>query len=434
MGKTSATVVTGWGLSTSAGGLATIIVHDGVPRTVNSGTTAVLNGINVVTAGKSGGTCYVRLNYGANGSVACGTMTSALSEFVRIARTYQAGGFATSLQIIEIHASTTPYSDALHLAQANRYFGLLGTKGETALLTRTTTKTCEVNGITWNVAAGAPCITPTGMLVERTATNYVLNNRTHPKAAEATGSITATQACVGWHEGTGTMTIAAGTATVTGLSCTAVSPGTLCTFNVTVTGTMAITTSAGTVTKAQIECPGSTKTSEIPTAGTAVARNADVLSLANPRNGQSIQSECMSGYFTPYSGLWTAQDRYTLMHGQNGGAPSINILSRATGWTNSLRGNDVGAGDSWIGYNAPALGSTGHLITASYSAAAPAATKLVLKVDGMTVTGGSFTDNATDGLITSAAPFYYPGNNGGAAPSMDGYLRDFRVYKSPTCR
>jgi hypothetical protein len=196
---------------------------------------------------------------------------------------------------------------------------------------------------------------------------------------------------------------------------------------------MAITTSAGTVTKAQIE-GGSTKTSEIPTAGTAVARNADSITVANPRSGQAIQSECMSGFFTPYSGAWGVHDRYTLMHGQNGGAPSMNSLHRPTGWTNSLRGSDAGAGDSWIGYNAPALGSTGHLITASYSAAAPAATKLVVKVDGVTVTGGSFTDNATDGLITSATAFYYPGNNGGAAPSMDGYIRDFRVYKSSTCR
>jgi hypothetical protein len=89
------------------------------------------------------------------------------------------------------------------------------------------------------------------------------------------------------------MTIANGTATTTGLSCTAVAPGTLCTFTVTVAGTMAVTTAAG-VTHAQIECPGSYRTSQINTAGTAVARNADAISATAPA-GTTFWSYALNG-------------------------------------------------------------------------------------------------------------------------------------------
>lgn len=148
-------------------------------------------------------------------------------------------------------------------------------------ITRTTSATyIDGNGDLQTCTAGQFRVAPDGLLVEPARTQFILNNSTHPKTGEATGSISA-QACVGWHDGTGTMTIAAGTATVTGLSCTAVAAGTLCPFTVTVAGTMAVTTTAGT-TRAQIECPGSYRTSFIPSAGTSAARNADQVSATVP--------------------------------------------------------------------------------------------------------------------------------------------------------
>jgi hypothetical protein len=148
-------------------------------------------------------------------------------------------------------------------------------------ITRTTKGTVLSGGSIVECNAGEFRVADTnGLLVEPARTQYVLNSGTHPKSAQATGTISA-QACVGWHTGVGNMTIAAGTATATGLSCSAVAPGTLCTFTVTVAGTMLVTTDAG-VTHAQIECPGSYKTSQINSAGTSTARNADQISATVP--------------------------------------------------------------------------------------------------------------------------------------------------------
>jgi hypothetical protein len=173
-------------------------------------------------------------------------------------------------------------------------------------ITRTTSATyIDGGGAIQTCTSGQFRVAPDGLLVEPARTQFIINNTTHPKTGEATGSITA-QACVGWHEGTGTMTIAAGTATVTGLSCTTVAAGTLCPFTVTVAGTMAVTTTTGT-TRAQIECPGSYRTSFITTAGTATARNADQISATVP----SITSGkwCLATTASLLAGTtWAAQD------------------------------------------------------------------------------------------------------------------------------
>jgi hypothetical protein len=308
-----------------------------------------------------------------------------------------------------------------------RQFGMLGTRGEEISLTRATTATNEVNGTVWNVPAGVPRVTTQGTLIERASTNYVLNNRTHPKTTEATASITATQACVGWHEGTGTMTIANGTATTTGLSCTAVSPGTLCTFTVTVGGTMAITTSAGTVTKAQIECPGSTKTSEIPTAGTSVARNADVATVPTPA-GLSPSRWCVEVVATPFGGrAWNAlANAVPWAIGTSSTANWAQAVARTTSSRFQWRGADnldaiYDVNSTWT------TAGPGYRVSFSNSAGIAR----ILR-DGATQSA-AFSGTGS-GVFGSFPATVYLGNSSTGSFPFDGYLRDFRIYRSPTCR
>jgi hypothetical protein len=261
--------------------------------------------------------------------------------------------------------------------------------------------------------------------VERLVDNFVLNNRTHPKAAEATGSIIATQTCVGWHEGTGTMTIANGTATTTGLSCTAVSPGTLCTFTVTVTGTMAITTSAGTVTKAQIECPGITKTSEIPTSGTSGRRNADVVTVPSPTLSDPNRW-CVEGSWTPYGGrAW----------GSNG-APQYVAVGAGDNSVEFFR--DVSATLIRYGITNSAATTTSYSYTHAFSAGSTHKLQAIdnggfmsMRADGVPMSRAlvAGTEPATMTLFDTPISFASFGTS-----AADVYLRDFRIYRSPTCR
>lgn len=167
-------------------------------------------------------------------------------------------------------------------------------------ITRTTAAQYWDGGSWQSCASGQYRVAPEGLLVEPTRNQYVLNNSTHPKTSEATASL-GTGSFIAWHEGTGTMTLAAGTATVTGLSCSAVAAGTTCSFTVTVAGTMSITTTAGT-TAAQIE-NGTYRTSLIATAGGMATRNIDVVTATIP---SLPQKWCIAVTATPEGGrAWT---------------------------------------------------------------------------------------------------------------------------------
>jgi hypothetical protein len=179
-----------------------------------------------------------------------------------------------------------------------------------------TVVTCSANQIR---------VGPSGILSEIARTNYVLNSTTHPKTAEATASI-GTGTAVARHAGSGTMTLAAGTATVTGLSCTTVAAGTLCTFTVTVAGTMTITTTAGT-TRAQVESGSLWASSWIDTAGSATARSEDyVRTVGFP----SLPSNwCIAATFQPAEGrAWSDTQGggfRMLQAGSDGGANSFRL-------------------------------------------------------------------------------------------------------------
>jgi hypothetical protein len=284
-------------------------------------------------------------------------------------------------------------------------------------ITRATNATyVDGNGDVQTCTTGQFRVAPDGLLVEPARTQYALQSATHPKAAEATGTVP-TGACVAWHDGTGTMTLAAGTATVTGLSCTTVAAGTLCPFTVTLTGTMALTTTAGT-THAQVECTGSYRTSRIVTTTTALARNADVVSATVP----AVPSKwCIAVTAKPGSGTaWTIY-------------PNLSYI-----WT---LGSISGANSAGVGFLAPSRTFLDHyssVPTERYvaSGATPSAGAnrfigcsiagdLNLSVAGVNYGTDSGAGSGTFG--TSPTTFYFNPSVGGVQVAT--FLKDLRMYK-----
>lgn len=180
-------------------------------------------------------------------------------------------------------------------------------------ITRVTASTYWDGSATQTCAAGSYRVEADGLLVEPARSNFVLSSTTHPKTDEATASI-GTGLFQARHQGTGTMTLVAGTATVTGLSCSGVAAGTVCTGTVTVAGTLTITTTEGT-TRAQVET-GAFPTSWIDNASAvaAAARNADQVYIANPI-ATGTPNWCVSATAKPSTArqwslayLWTLGD------------------------------------------------------------------------------------------------------------------------------
>ena len=305
----------------------------------------------------------------------------------------------------------------------------MGTKGEAVSITRASAATYQdASGTVYTCAAGYMRVGCDygfsglcGLLVEEARTNYALASATHPKSAEATASLP-TGSYVAWHAGTGTLTLAAGTATVTGLSCSAVSAGTLCSFTVTAAGTMAITTTSGT-THVQVE-PGTFRTSRIDTTTAAVARAADVVTVTNPLTNPARW--CVQGtYLLEYGRAWTLVVACTglFAFGANEWANNT-VRSYAAPNDSTLQAYVIVSGAETT-YSAPytlAAGSP-HTLQASYSGSAS------WRADGTTLTTTPNGSGGVPSAVQSAVVL-------GATPStlLNGYLQNFRVYRSATCR
>jgi hypothetical protein len=277
-------------------------------------------------------------------------------------------------------------------------------------VTRTTNATYEnPAGTVWTAAPGVARITTDGLLVEPARTNYALQSATHPKAAEATGAVPV-GACVAWHDGTGTMTLAAGTATVTGLSCTTVAAGTLCPFTVTLTGTMALTTTAGT-THAQVECAGSFRTSRIVTTTTALARNADAVTATVPAVPAKFS---VAGTFKKGNGApWTSGTPWSL--GTAAGANSASLTMGAANLVFTLIDGSIASKTCTVTAPGYAAGSS-QALTAKDLAGT------------MSLTGGCTQAGAGSGQFGTAPTTLYLGQTS-AGDQFSGFIKSLTLNK-----
>jgi hypothetical protein len=156
---------------------------------------------------------------------------------------------------------------------AGAYSTLTAATGQTLPCSRASTATYLDGSGTRQTAASNTCrVENTGLLMEGASTNRLLNSTapaTQTTASLATGSYT------GWIEGSGSVAFTVGTATATGLPCTATTGvANDCHFSITGAGTI-VATKTGTVTAEQLE-QMPFRTSLIITAGTVATRAADV--------------------------------------------------------------------------------------------------------------------------------------------------------------
>lgn len=117
-------------------------------------------------------------------------------------------------------------------------------------------------------------VTFPGVMVEPSATNYLLNSAT--PATQTTGSLGTGAYCL-WVTGGGSAEVSAGTATITGAG--TATEGTHVTFTVTGAGTVTVTVT-GTLTHFQLEA--SFQTSKIVTTTGTVTRQSDNITFSTP--------------------------------------------------------------------------------------------------------------------------------------------------------
>ena len=169
------------------------------------------------------------------------------------------------------------------------------------------------NTVTSNVvtAGTGAAITGGQLLVEpNAATNYFLQSdapATQTSGTLGTGTYTL------WMDGTGTVAVVGGTATITGAG--TASSGTNVTFTVTVAGTVVLTV-VGSPTRVQVE-NFTTRSSYIPTTTGAVTRAADA--FTTPTSGLLLAANgSVAMAFTPLSAVAAGGEFLTLDNGVTG--------------------------------------------------------------------------------------------------------------------
>lgn len=275
----------------------------------------------------------------------------------------------------------------------------------------------DAGGALQTCSANQLRVTPTGALIEAAGTNYVSNAATHPKTAQATAALP-TGAFVAWTAGSGTFSVAAGTAVVTGLTCSGVAAGTPCTFTVTTGGTMSITTSAG-ITLAQIEA-GSLPSSFIPTTTAPGTRAADAVTVPG---GMNPSAWCVAGTYTP-NGPWASTARGLYSTGSYHAANSLRSLMSATSYV-YLDTTDAAAGQKEIHLSiggGMASGSSHRIVGCDQAGT------LRLYLDGtLLVTNGSGTGSGVLGTIGALSL-----GDDSTGFILNGTISDFRICKRGT--
>jgi lysophospholipase L1-like esterase len=224
---------------------------------------------NFFCAGRDGAALryWTQQNLGTAIFSTAAAMTADSTHALKLGR-YDAAGFAYNGLIYEVVASSSGSSQYLCDLWARTLYGHVATSGQGLTVTRTTAATSVVGGTRYAYPPNALRIASDGALVEPARTQ-----KFSAPTAPATQTLTlSTGAHTFWLEGSGSYALTVGTATVTGLPCTATSSS-QCHFTVTGAGTVTAT-KTGTVTVAQCET-GSFATSLI----TGPSRTTDAVGV-----------------------------------------------------------------------------------------------------------------------------------------------------------
>lgn len=248
--------------------------------------------------------------------------------------------------------------------------------------------------------------TSSGFLSEETRTNSLLNS-TVP-ATQTTGSLT-TGTYTLWVNGSGSATPSAGTATLSGAA--AATNGFPNTFIVTVAGTVTVTVS-GSLNAFQLE-KGEYGTSFIVTAGTTVARAADVMTMPNTFGSAfSIYAEAMPLATT---GTVTAQ---ALLEGFKD-ASNRTSIRRASATGSTLASLVGGTGGSITDATVWAQGVTGKLAGAFAAGS-----------QGLCFNGGSVDAGSIASLPSAPTSLTIGSGSNGASIWFNGWIRYVGLWTS----
>jgi hypothetical protein len=289
--------------------------------------------------------------------------------------------------------------------------------GQAIAVTRASTATYCLSGSRTSAAANTLRVESGGALIEPAGLNYYLNSDTPTTQtiSLATGTYTA------WMEGSGSEAVAVGTATATGLPCTASggvtcgTHGTICTFTVTGAGTVTVTKS-GSPTNTTVE-NNAYPTSYIPTAGTAVARSADTVmaafSYSLPAQSMCMQADVQSAALSA-SSFNTVLGLYT---------DANNFWTWDIDPTSKLRLNGFFSSTSHVAYASstfPFSPSASHHVVARYDGA-----NETVCVDG-TCNSTAYTFSAGTSFIAVLLGENYLST----ATPLSGHLANVKVYPS----
>jgi lysophospholipase L1-like esterase len=288
----------------------------------------------------------------------------------------------------------------------------LGSKGEAVTFTRATAAYTFVSSAEQLCGTGLIRVADKGLLSEMLRTQY------HPSstapAAGTTASLSAS-AYVFAVEGSGSQAASFGTATGTGLPCTATQAAP-CSFTVSGAGTVTVAAVTGSLTRAQIE-QGYARSSQI----WGASRQFD---LANGPVSMPVGPLCVAMTAEPYGASpWNlAAAEFRMLFGAPTGANMIQGYAQGQYVFFDIR--DASNAQRLLRCDVPYLGNVAH----EFKFATDNAGSMRVAIDG--VEPPCSVTTATGNAIRSAAPttLRFGSNYGGSA--LQGYVRHAVVAKT----